>query len=102
MSSIKGNDFEIECISKIWDYYYKKIIGHDCQDIPISLLLIKLMDVLKESKNKGFIAKALLLTISFFSHIPSGDIYDHRGIDIEILPRRPKKEAIELLRQEFC
>jgi len=102
LSSIRVNDFEIECISKIWDYYYKKILGHECQDISISFLLIKLMDVLKESENKDLITKALLLTISFFHHIPSGDIYDHRGIDIEILPRRPKKEAIELLRQEFC
>ncbi len=95
------NELEIKCISRVWDYYYKKISGHESQDIPISLLIIKLMSVLKKSKNKDLIAKALLLAISFFHHILPGDIYDHRGIDIEILPREPKKKVIELLRQEF-
>ncbi len=59
-------DSEIECISKIWEYYYKEIITHENQELPISLLIIKLMNLLKETNNKALITKALLLTISFF------------------------------------
>lgn len=66
MSDINFNDFESECISKIWDYYYKEIADHEHEEIPISLSLIKLMEVLKRTKNKALITKALLLTISFF------------------------------------
>ena len=100
MSDIYINDFESECISEVWDYYYEKIVTHECQALTISLLIIKLMNVLKRTNNKGFITKALLITISFFKLIPS-DLYNNRGIDIDLLPLKYRKKAILLLRQEF-
>ena len=31
MSDIHINDFELECISKLWDYYYEEIVNHKYQ-----------------------------------------------------------------------
>ena len=78
-------DEESECILQIWDYYHKEIVDHENEEIPISLLLIKLMEFLKRTNNKELITKALLITISFFQHVPL-DLYDNRGIDIDLLP----------------
>ncbi len=100
ISDFDFNGSEIDCISRIWDYYYKKIVDHENQELPISFLLIKLMNVLKETNNKVLITKALLITISFFSHTPA-DFHDNRGIEIELLPSKYRKRAISLLRQEF-
>ena len=100
MSDINFNDFDSECISKVWDYYYEKIVNHECQALPISLLLIKLMNVLKRTKNKAHITKALLLTISFFHNVPP-DFSNNRGIEIDLLPIKYREKAISLLRQEF-
>lgn len=94
------DDFELKCISKIWNYYYKEIANQEDQTLPISILLIKLMKILKETNNKALITKALLLTISFFPHTPA-DFHDNRGIEIHILPSKYKNKAVSLLRQEF-
>ena len=97
----QNKDFESKCISKVWGYYYEKIVDHEPREIPISLLIVKLMDFLKRTRNKDYITKALLMTISFLHQIPAGDIYNNRGIDLAILPKKHKKKVIEMLRQEF-
>lgn len=100
LSERQKNDFELECISKIWDYYYKKVVNHKRVEVPISFLLIKLMDVLKQTNDKELITKALLITISFFRNVPA-DLYNKRGIEICLLPKKYRKKALLLLRQEF-
>ena len=91
---------EFECFSKILEYYEREIVGHENIEIPISFLLIKLMKILKETVNKTLVTKALLITISFFGNFPA-DLYDNRGIEIDLLPTKYRKKAISLLRQEF-
>ena len=100
LSETQKNDFELECITKIWDYYYKEVVNQERVEVPISFLLIKLMEVLKQSNNKELMTKALLITISFFQNVPA-DLYNRRGIDINLLPQKYRKKALLLLRQEF-
>lgn len=75
-------------------------MNHEYQQIPISLMIIKLMDILKQTNNKALITKALLLTISFFPDIPA-DLYNNRGIEMDLLSRKYRKKALSQLRQEF-
>lgn len=97
---VQNNDEEIECISKLLDFCENEILNHDHQEIPISLLLIKLMVILKRTKNNFLVTKALIITISFFEHIPA-DFCDNQGIDIDLLPIEYKKKALSQLKQEF-
>jgi len=101
ISEIGLFESELECISKIWDYYYGEIENHEYQQISISFLLIKLMEILKQTKNKALITNALLLAISFFSNIPP-DSYNNRGIDMDTLSKKSRKKLLSQLRQEFC
>lgn len=100
ISQADGYDSELDCFLKLLDYYTDKIIAHENQEIPISILLIKLMELLKRTQNKILITKALIITISFFEHIPT-DMYNNQGIDIDFLPLKYKERALSLLRQEF-
>ena len=100
ISEIEVFDSELEYISKIWDYYYKEIVNHEYQQIPISLLIIKLMNLLKRTNNKALITKTLLITISFFPHVPA-DLYNNRGIEMDLLPKKYRKKALSQVRQEF-
>jgi len=36
ISEIEVFDSDVECISKIWDYYYKEIVNHEYRQIPIA------------------------------------------------------------------
>jgi hypothetical protein len=82
------------------DFYQNEVLPHEYQDMPISFLLIKLMELLKLTENKTLITKALIITISFFEQIPP-DIYDNQGIELDLLPLKVKKNAISQLNQEF-
>ena len=92
ISEIEVFDSDLECFSKIWDYYYKEIVNHKYQQIPISLLIIKLMNILKRTNDKALITKALLITISFFPHVPA-DLYNNRGIEMDLLPKKIQKQS---------
>jgi len=100
ISEIDIINSELEFMLRIWDYYYEKIKNQENKEIPISLLLIKLMRILRQTKNKPLIKKALLITISFFHDVPA-DYYENRGIEIKSLPKKDRKRALLLLRQEF-
>jgi len=58
------------------------------------------MNILKRTNNKALITKALLITISFFPHVPA-DLYNNRGIEMDLLPKKYRKKALFQLRQEF-
>jgi len=59
------------------------------------------MNALKKGNNKDLIAEALVMAISFFNHITSGDFYDNRSKEIKILPNEHKRIAMDFLRLEF-
>ncbi|KKM30627.1 hypothetical protein LCGC14_1566060 [marine sediment metagenome] len=100
LAKIQSTDTESDCIIKIFDYYHDEILNHQNQEIPISLLMIKLMKILGITEDKSLITKALIITIQFFEQIPA-DLYDNQGIEIDLLPLKYKKKAIAQLRQEF-
>jgi len=97
---VQNNENELECISKLLEFYKTEIMNLKFQEIPISFLFIKLMKVLKRTSNKILITKALIITISFFEHIPA-DFCDNQGIEIDLLPLKYKKKALSQLKQEF-
>ena len=96
----QSTDTESDCIKKVFDYYHNVILNHQNQEIPISLLMIKLMKIIGKTEDKSLITKALIITIQFFEQIPA-DLYDNQGIEIDLLPLKYKKKAIAQLRQEF-
>jgi len=100
LAEVQNTDNEVECISKLLDFYQSEILNHGYHEIPISFLLIKLMEILKRTNNKTLITKALIITISFFERIPP-DIYNNQGIEIDLLPLKYKKKALSQLKQEF-
>ncbi len=91
---------ESECFVKILNYYHNEILGHEYQEIPIGLLIIKLMKILEKTGNRSLITKALIITIQFFRRVPA-DIYNNQGIEIDLLPLKFKKKALSQLKQEF-
>ena len=93
-------DPESDCIMKILNYYQEDISGHQYQEIPIALLIIKLMKILEKTGNRSLITKALIITIQFFRRVPA-DIYNNQGIEIDLLPLKYKKKALSQLKQEF-
>ena len=100
LTKIQSTDPESDCIVKIFDYYQDEILDQQNQEIPISLLMIKLMEILEKTKNKSLITKALIIVIQFFDRIPA-DLYDNQGIEIDLLPLKYKKKAQSQLKQEF-
>ena len=92
---------EVDCYTKIINLFLK--IGKD----PISIetwkdkAILKIMNVLKDPKNKRWVQNALIILLSLFDDNPP-NLYDNLGKNINILSTKEKEQVIIRLKEEFC
>ena len=81
---------------------YKRIIDHFEHDIimRVSDTLIKLMDILKRTKNRELVRNAIILVLSYLNR-QHPDRFNNIGIDFSNLMCEDKESALIILREEF-
>lgn len=94
------NQKEVDCYTKIINLFLK--IGKD----PISIetwkdkAIVKIMNVLKDPKNKRWVQNALIILLSLFDDRPP-DLYDNIGREVKLLSDNEKEDVISKLKVEF-
>ena len=92
---------EVDCYTKIINLFLK--IGKD----PITIetwkdkAIVKIMNVLKDPKNKRWVQNALIILLSLFDDKPP-DLYSNIGKKVEIISDKEKEDVISKLKEEFC
>ena len=102
MESYDNND-ELEniCYEKILNIFNKqKEMGRDELNLWKHRTIIKIMDVWNQTKNMTLVRNSLILMISLFGNIPP-DIYNNRGININLLSETDREVLVGQLRSEF-
>ncbi|MFX1363902.1 MAG: hypothetical protein ACFFCE_14020 [Promethearchaeota archaeon] len=85
---------------KIVDHFQEKNINPVAREIWISNSIIELMKLLKQTRNKDFVANAIILLLSLFEKRPT-DLYSNRGHHINNISKKDKKFLISELKDEF-
>ncbi len=99
-NNINSDDLEIECYSKIIDFFQKEKINQEETEIWKSQSIIELMNYLERTHNRTLVTNALILLLSLFEDIPP-DTYNNRGVNINRLSEREKRSLMEDLKEEF-
>ena len=92
---------ELDCYTKIIKLFLKK------EKDPITIetwkdkAIVKIMNVLKDPKNKRWLQNALIILLSLFDDNPP-DLYSNIGKKVEILSDEEKEQVISKLKEEFC
>lgn len=95
-----NNDLEIECYTKIIDFFKSQPSNKEAIEIWKNKSLIELMKVLERTKNKELVQNAIIMLISLFEQLPP-DLYNNRGINTNSINEKQKKAYLELLKSEF-
>ncbi|MFX1344560.1 MAG: hypothetical protein ACFFBC_01430 [Promethearchaeota archaeon] len=93
-------DFELDCYLKILEYFQTEKVNREQTEIWKDHSLIELMKLLDKKKNRVLVTNALILMLSLFEDIPP-DIYNNRGVDINLISRRDRESLIADLKEEF-
>ncbi|MFW9942844.1 MAG: hypothetical protein ACFFFT_17550 [Candidatus Thorarchaeota archaeon] len=93
-------DFELDCYLKILEYFQTGKVNREQTEIWKDHSLIELMKLLDKKKNRVLVTNALILMLSLFEDIPP-DIYNNRGVDINLISRRDRESLIADLKEEF-
>jgi len=99
-NNINSNDLELECYSKIIDFFQKEKINQEETEIWKSQSIIELMNYLERTHNRTLVTNALILLLSLFEDIPP-DTYNNRGVNINRLSEKDKRSMMEDLKEEF-
>jgi len=94
------DEFELDCYLKIIDFFKNKKVNKEKTEIWKSQSLIKLMNFLDCSKNKTFVANAIILILSLFENTPP-DTYNNRGVDVNRISEKDRRSLISELKNEF-
>jgi len=98
--NINSDDLELECYSKIIDFFQKEKTSQEETVIWKSQSIIELMNYLERTHNRTLVTNALILLLSLFEDIPP-DTYNNRGVNINRLSEREKRSLMEDLKEEF-
>ena len=93
-------DYELEFYEKVMASYAKNCQDKGNLEICRCHLLIELMEILKETKNKEFVKNTLLVINSLYGNCPP-DLYDSVGTDIDNLTSEEKETLIPHFKIEF-
>ncbi|MFX0082753.1 MAG: hypothetical protein ACFE94_13465 [Candidatus Hodarchaeota archaeon] len=93
-------DFELDCYLKILEYFQTEKVSKEKTEIWKDHSLIELMKLLDKKKNRVLVTNALILMLSLFEDIPP-DIYNNRGVDINLISIEERKSLIADLKEEF-
>ncbi len=91
----------MDCYDKILKYF-ENIQERDRDEIRLwkTRALIKIMEFWENTKNDTLLRNSTILLISLFESIPP-DIYNNRGVDINLLSNEDRKLLAEELKFEF-
>ncbi len=94
------NESELKYYLEIIEFFQKH--SPDAENIELwkDKSLMKLMKVLKRTKNKLLVRNALILMISLFEHLPP-DLFNNKGISANLLNKEEKSFLKSILKTEF-
>jgi hypothetical protein len=91
---------ELECYTKILNTYKKKDMSRKEKEMWKHKSYIKLMNILERTENMNVVRNSLILILTLFENIPP-DIFNNRGINIDLLSEGDKGDIMEKLKEEF-
>ena len=101
MKTVNSNEeYELEFYSRIFNYFQKSNFDYKKTEIWKSKTLIELMEILKRTKNRVFVANAIILLISLFEDNPP-DIYNNLGDDVNQISKEEREILKAELKNEF-
>ncbi|MEJ2277587.1 MAG: hypothetical protein P8Y70_07545 [Candidatus Lokiarchaeota archaeon] len=92
---------EIDCYEKILDFFQENKFKKKKIELWKNKTFIALMKKLEKTQNRVLVKNAIILMISLFDNIPP-DIYNNRGIDIDLLSKADKSNLYTKLKEEFA
>ncbi len=97
----KIDEIEIHCYDVILKVFNKQQeMGREEVKLWKHRALIKIMEIWDKTKNMTLVRNSLILMISLFGNIPP-DIYNNRGVDINLLSRKDRHVLEKQLKNEF-
>ncbi len=91
---------ELNCYTRILNIFLK--VGDDprLKNIWKSRAMLKLMEKLKNHKDKNLVKNALIILLSLFEDVPA-DLFDSVGSDLEHISEKERQEVILKLKEIF-
>jgi len=95
------NDEEIDCYEKILQFFnQQQFLSKENKNLWKSRSLIKIMEVWSRTRNLTLVRNSLILLISLFENVPP-DLYNNRGVDIQLLSKKDRDSFMSELKDEF-
>lgn len=91
---------ELEFYTKILNTYQKEDMSRQEKEMWKNKTYVKLMKILERTNNINVVRNSLILILTLFENIPP-DLFNNRGINIELLSEGDKDKLFEQLKEEF-
>ncbi|MFW9867641.1 MAG: FaeA/PapI family transcriptional regulator [Candidatus Thorarchaeota archaeon] len=94
------SNYELDWYFIILDYFQKEKDNREKIEIWKCHSLIRLMKLLNQTKNKTFVANAIVVILSLFEDIPP-DTFNNRGVNLNRISVKDRKSLNANLKEEF-
>ena len=99
--STNNENYELDYYLSIIEYFQNQDTNRDTAEIWKNKSFIRLMKVLKRTRNKEFVKNSIILILSLFDKMPP-DFYSSRGIQVNSLTNSEKLTYVNLLKSEIA
>ena len=99
--SNNNDNYELDYYLSIIEYFQNQDTNRDTTEIWKNKSFIRLMKVLKRTRNKEFVKNSIILILSLFDKMPP-DFYSSRGIQVNSLTNSEKLTYVNLLKSEIA
>ncbi len=99
--STNNENYELDYYLSIIEYFQNQDTNRDTTEIWKNKSFIRLMKVLKRTRNKEFVKNSIILILSLFDKMPP-DFYSSRGIQVNSLTNSEKLTYVNLLKSEIA
>lgn len=101
MESLDKDELEIICYEQILSIFKKQEeMSRDEINLWKHQAIIRIMEIWNKTRNITLVRNSLILMISLFGNIPP-DLYNNRGINIELLSQEDREVLVNQLKGEF-
>ena len=95
------DELEMICYDRILQVFNnQKEMGREELKLWKHKTIIKIMEIWNDTRNMNLVRNSLILMISLFGNIPP-DIYNNRGININLLSEEDRNVLVDQLKGEF-
>ena len=101
LMSNNNDNYELDYYLSIIEYFQNQDTNRDTTEIWKNKSFIRLMKVLKRTRNKEFVKNSIILILSLFDKMPP-DFYSSRGIQVNSLTNSEKLTYVNLLKSEIA